>query len=76
MKSLIHWAIALTQFFFLSSLCYAAGGGHKADTLTIDLEGRGLYQDAAVALYSDKFLTLEAPITGWLSDMKDSIWPY
>lgn len=72
MKPLTHWAVALTQLLIINGLCHAADSVHYANTLTIELEGRGLYQEATVAPYSDKFLTLEAPTTGWLSDMKRS----
>lgn len=70
MKTIMHRAIALIQLLLLSSLCVAAGKVHNAGTLNIELKGRGLYQESAVALYSNKVLTMEAPQTGWLNDMQ------
>ena len=71
MKPIIHSVVVLVQVVMLSCYSYAGGSAHSTDTLNIDLEGRGLYQEAAVAIYSGKTVILEAPSTGWLTGMKD-----
>lgn len=71
MKTFMHWTIVITQFFLLSTLCNAAGKVHNAGAP--DIAGRGLYQEASTATYSNEVLTLEAPDSGWLHDMQQDV---